>query len=95
VTCGRCETVILGHEDISGVGQPGGAGAGGRGGAAGGGLHHSRHPRLPSQVQNATNIVREKGNKYRDGILEHQFNKSLESFAPCYSVFTVLSTGGF
>jgi hypothetical protein len=29
--------------------------------------------------------VRGKGSKYRDGILEHQFNKSLESFAPCYS----------
>ncbi len=25
------------------------------------------------------------GDKYGDGILGHQFNKSLESFAPCYS----------
>jgi hypothetical protein len=56
--------LLLGHEVISGVGQPGGAGAGGRGGAAGGGLYHSRHPRLPSQVQDATNIVRGKGHKY-------------------------------
>ncbi len=85
------ETVVLGHEVISGGCQPGGAGAGGRGGAAGGGLHHSRHPRLPSQVQDLTNIVREKGNKYRDGILEHQFNKSLESFAPCYSQSLLLA----
>ncbi len=34
--------------------------------------------------------VGEEGNviinqEWRDGILEHQFNKRLESFAPCYS----------
>jgi hypothetical protein len=30
---------------------------------------------------------------YRDGIFGHQFDKRLESFAPCYS--QVPSTGGF
>ena len=32
----------------------------------------------------------------RDGIVGHQFNKILESFAPCYlQIFIVPSTGGF
>ena len=37
--------------------QPGGAGAGGWCGAVGGGLHHSRHPRLPPQVQDPARLV--------------------------------------
>ncbi len=30
-----------------------------------------------------------------DGLLGHKFDKRLESFTPCYSVFTVSSTGEF
>jgi hypothetical protein len=32
-----------------------------------------------------------KKDEYRDGILGHQFNKTLESFAPCYSQSLLLA----